>query len=108
MFHYTFYLVEKLLGIVSKLSLAHTICVYKLPSISKKQICKEIVPFISPTRPLSTTLVITNSWDASSNTLSPLERAGIGRQVSVQLLIANTSLYTTDRSNLCGILSGKL
>jgi len=82
--------------------------VYKLPSITKKQFCKEIVPFISPTRPLSTTLVITSSWDASSNTLSPLERAGIGRQVSVQLLIANMSLYTTDGSNLCGILSGKL
>jgi len=97
-----------MLGIVIILSLAHTICVYKLPSINKKQLCKEIVPFISPTSPLSTTLAITNSWDASSNTLSPFERAGIGRQVSVQLLIAKTSLYTTDGSNLCGILSGKL
>jgi hypothetical protein len=108
MFHYTFCILEKLLGIVSKLSLAHTNCVNKLPSITKKQLCKEIVTFISPTRPLSTTLVITNSWDASSNTLSPLERAGIGRQVSVQLLIANTLLYTTDGLNICGILSGKL
>jgi hypothetical protein len=74
--------------------------VYKLPSITKKQRCKETVPFISPTNPLPTTLVLTNSWDASSNTLSPLERAGIGRHISVQLLIANTSLYTTDGPNL--------
>jgi len=97
-----------LLDIVSILSLAHTICVYILPSITKKQLCKERVPFISPTNPLSTTLAITNSWDASYNTYSPLERAGIGRQVSAQLLTANISLYTTDGSNLCGILSGKL
>jgi hypothetical protein len=38
---------------------------------------------------------------------SSLERAEVGKKVSVHLLVANTSVYTTDGPNLHDIISQK-